>query len=177
MSMVFPDPFRTARSGPHVVIPYSYADHEFAYKLAGELRRDRVTPWIDEVDMSAGVFLVNRITQAARPVDFVVPVISVSSVTSSWVQHELRTAMMRSFNGRTVRVLPARIDGSALPDFLESQPCFNFHGGGWSLAYDELLVTVQRRTDRMGAKRPTTASQPPRPPQAHRSSLRRRWGS
>ncbi len=175
--MVFPNPFRTAGSWPHIVIPYSYADHEFAYKLAGALRQDRITPWIDEVDMSAGVFLVNRISQAARPVDFIVPAISAFSVTSSWVQHELRTAMTRSFHGRPVRVLPARIDSSALPDFLGSQPYLDFHGGGWSRAYDELLVTVQRRTNQRPAKRPTTVARPPRPPHARRSLLRRRWGS
>jgi hypothetical protein len=177
MSMVYLNTLRTAGSGPHIVIPYSYADHEFVCKLAGALRRDQVTPWIDEVDMSAGVFLVNRISQAARPVDVVIPVISASSVASSWVQHELRTAMTRSFNGRTVRVLPARIDDSALPDFLESQTCFDFRGSRWSLAYDELLVTVLRRIERMSARRPTTAGGPSRSSQLHRPSLRRRWGS
>gem|GEM_PF-4806937 len=100
VNMVLSNPFRAPGGRPHVVIPYSYADHEFAQKLVGALRQDRITPWIDEVDMSAGVFLVNRISQAARPVDFVVPAISASSVASSWVQHELRTAMTRNFSGR-----------------------------------------------------------------------------
>jgi hypothetical protein len=162
--MESPNPLRTASDRPHIVIPYSYADHEFAYKLAGALRRDRITSWIDEVDMSAGVFLVNRLSHAARPVDFVVPALSISSVTSDWVQHELRTAVTRGINGRPVAVLPAKIDDSALPDYLRSQPYFDFQGNGWSLAYDDLTVIVQRRTNPGLKLRP------------HDPLLRRRWG-
>jgi hypothetical protein len=135
------------------------------YKLAGELRRDRITPWIDEVDMSAGVFLMNRLSHAARPVDFVVPALSASSVTSGWVQRELRTAVTRGINGRPIRVLPAKIDNTALPDYLESQPYFDFHGDGWSLAYDELTVVVQRPAN------PRLTLLP------HDHRQRRRWGS
>ena len=156
---------RTRMGGnqPHIVIPYSYADNEFAHKLAGALRRDRITPWIDDVDMSAGAFLANRIFQAARPVDCVVPAISAVSVASSWVQHELKTITARGFSGRRVRVLSARIDDCVLPDFLASQPYFDFHRDGWSVAYDDLLIAVHQH---MGAK-PTTSAQPgfrlPRP--------------
>ena len=113
--------------------------------------------------MSAGAFLVNRIMQAARPVDCVVPAISTVSVASNWVQHELKTVIARSFCGRRVRVLSARIDDCALPDFLASQPYFDFRRNGWSVAYDDLIVAVQQRT----GPRPTKPAQPafhlPRP--------------
>jgi len=162
--MASPDLFRTANDRPHIVIPYNYADHGFVYKLAGELRRDRVTPWIDEVDMSAGAFLINRLSHAARPVDFVVPALSASSVAAGWVQHELRMAVTRGLNGRPIKVLTAKIDNTALPDYLESRPYFDFHGSGWSLAYDELTVVVQRPAN------PKLTLLP------HDRLLRRRWG-
>jgi hypothetical protein len=54
--------------------------------------------------------------------------------------------MARSFIGRHVRVLPARTDDSALPDVFASRPYFDFHLGGWNVAYDELLVAVLQRT-------------------------------
>jgi hypothetical protein len=177
MNMLFSNLLRAAGGLPHIVIPYSYADHEFAQKLVGALRRDRITSRIDEVDMSAGVFLVNRISQAARPVDFIVPAISAFSVASDWVQHELKTAMTRNFNGRPVRVLPAKVDDCALPDFLASQPYLDFHGGGWSRAYDDFMVAVQRRTNPRSGMSTNSAVRPPRPPRARRSLLRRRWGS
>ena len=157
MKLKLTDPFRKAGDRPHVVIAYSYADHDFAYKLAGALRRDRITPWIDEVDMSAGVFLVNRISHPARPVDSLVPVISAASVGSRWVQHELKTALAMVFDRRHISVLPAIVDGSALPDFLTSQPHLDFRGSGWSLAYDDLIVAIQRRPEPMA----TTGQAPP----------------
>jgi len=151
-------PNRTHAGGhqPHIVISYNYADHAFASKLTAELRLDRFTPWIDDIDMSAGVILVNRIIQAARPVDCVVPAISKSSLPLSWIQHELRTILARSFQGRHVRVLPARIDDCALPDFLASLPYVDFHRNGWDVAYGDLVVAVQQRA----------GMAPPRPDQA-----------
>jgi hypothetical protein len=146
IDMVHLDRLQAAGEQPHIVIPYNYADHEFASKLTAALRHDRITQWIDDIDMSAGVLLVNRIAHAARPVDCVVPIISALSVASSWVQHDLKTVMARSFIGRHVRVLPARTDDSALPDVFASRPYFDFHLGGWNVAYDELLVAVLQRT-------------------------------
>ena len=149
------DPLQPA-GHPHIVIPYNYADHEFASKLTASLRQDRVTPWIDDVDMSAGMLLVNWIGHSARPVDCVVPAISAASVASRWVQHELRTVMERSFGGRRVRVLPARIDDCTLPDALASHPYFDFHRDEWGVAYDDLIVAVQQH---LGAN-PTTPAPP-----------------
>ena len=154
---------RTVGNEPHIVVPHSYADHEFAHKLAGALRHDRVTPWIDDVEMTAGGFLVNRILQAARPVDCVVPAISAASVAASWVQHDLRTVMARSFSGRRVRVLSARIDDCVLPDFLASQPYFDFHRYGWSTAYDELLIAVHQHMSAKPAASAPPGSRLPRP--------------
>lgn len=147
-----PTPSRTASIWPHIVIPYNYTDHEFARKLAAELRRDRVTKWINEIDMSAGMFLVNWISQSARPVDLVIAAISASSATSSWVQHDLGTVVTREFDGRRVTVFLARIDSCALPDDLASQPCFDFRDG-WSRAYDDLLIAIQRYASQKLAKR------------------------
>jgi hypothetical protein len=156
-------PIRGAVYQPHVVIPYNYIDHEFARKLTGELRLGGVTPWIDDVDMSAGVFLISRISHAVRPVDFLIPVISAASVESHWVQHELKTAMTREFIGRHVGVLPAKVDGTALPDFLAARPCIDFHGRGWERAYGDLRTIVRRHTGPKPPAVPTTGFRLPRP--------------
>lgn len=177
MRTEFPNPTRTAGSGPHIAIPHNYADHEFAYRLAGELRHDRVTRWIDEVDMSGGVFLVSRICQYARPIDFLIPVVSASSVTSNWVQHELRTVMTRVFNGVQIAVITARADNSPLPGFLASQPSFDFFDGGWSRAYDDLMVNLARQTSERHAQHVTSGLGTQRPTRGNNPLLRRKWGS
>jgi hypothetical protein len=151
MSVSTPNRTRSGSGQPHILVPYGYADHEFATKLITTLRQDRITPWIDDVDMSAGVLLVSRIAHAVRPVDCVIPAISAGSVGSGWVQHDLKTIMTRSFSGRRVPVLPARVDNSALPDFLASQPYVDFHHSGWDVAYDDLIIAISRS---IGGPRP-----------------------
>ena len=152
-----PNRTRSRDNQPHIVIPYSYADHEFASKLTATLRQDRITSWIDDIDMSAGALHVSRIAHAVRAVDCVVPAISADSVASSWVQHEMRTVMTRSFGGRRVLVLPARIDSTALPDFLATQPYLDFHHNGWDVAYDDLIIAVSQS---IGGPRPPKSELP-----------------
>ncbi|HTW92613.1 MAG TPA: toll/interleukin-1 receptor domain-containing protein [bacterium] len=157
-----PIPSLTSSIWPHIIIPYGYTDHEFAHKLAAELRRDQVSRWIEELDMSAGKFVVNWIAHSVRPVDIVIAVVSASSVTASWVQHDLGTVMAREFNGRHVTLLLARTDSCALPDTLASQPCFDFRDE-WNRAYDDLLVAIQRfASQRLASRHPTTNTRRPR---------------
>ena len=62
-------------------------------------------------------------------------------------------------------MLPAKIDDSALPDYLISQPDFDFQRNGWNRAYDGLTVILQRRTNSSLVLRPLNSLQ------------RRQWGS
>ena len=163
MSVDAADRTRTGGNQPHIVIPYNYADHEFARKLAGALRREGVSPWVDELDMSAGAMLMNRMATAVRPVDFLVPLVSAASLRWRWVQQELRAVTMRDFNGRRVRVLPARIDGSALPDYLASQPYVDFQGRGWKEAFEDLKAVVQQRPRTRPEMRPSQEFELPHP--------------
>lgn len=127
--------------------------------------------------MSAGVFLVSQICLYARPVDFLIPVISTSSVSSGWVQHELRTVMARVFNGEHITMIAARADDSPLPDFLAFQPRFDFFDGGWSRAYDDLIVTIARATSEKRAQHVPPSLGTKRPPRANSPVQRRWWGS
>lgn len=148
---------------PHVVIPFNYADHRFASKLSGALRRDGVSPWVDEIDMSAGALLVNRLSQSVRPVDFVIPLISASSLSWRWVKQELGAVTLRDIRGRRVRVLPARVDGSALPPDMVSQPYIDFHGRGWDQAYEDLKAVIQQRPSPRPEAPPASSFAKPRP--------------
>ncbi|HTW91469.1 MAG TPA: toll/interleukin-1 receptor domain-containing protein [bacterium] len=154
---------RPAAAEPHVVIPFNYADHRFARKLSGALRRDGISPWVDEIDMSAGALLVNRLAQSVRPVDFVIPLISASSLSWRWVKQELGAVSIRDIRGRRVRVLPARVDGSALPPDMVSQPYIDFHGRGWDQAYEDLKAVIQQRPSPRPEAPSATSFARPRP--------------
>ncbi len=163
MSSIVPSRSHAGGHAPHIVIPYNYADHEFAARLTVALRQDHFTPWIDDVDMSAGVLLVHRIMMAVRPVDLVIPAISSASLPLSWVQHELKTITTRAFQGRHVRVVSARVDACALPDFLLSMPYVDFHRLSWDTAYDDLVIALQQRAGMAPARPDDTSFRLPKP--------------
>jgi hypothetical protein len=158
-----PNRIRPGGNQPHIVIAYSYVDNEFARRLAGALRRERISPWVDEVDMSVGVILVNRLANSLRPVDFVIPLISATSVASRWVQQDLKAVVSREFKGRRVRVLPARVDGGTLPGFLRSQSYIDFHAHGWNRAFDDLRAVLRPGAIPRAALQPEPEPEPSRP--------------
>src|SRR5512137_2223892 len=115
MSIELPNEPALARAQPQIIVAYNYRDRTLASKLAMALRRDQVSPWIEEAELTEGDSLVSRLFNSARPVDFVIPVISTASAPQAWVQRELPTVMTREFHRRRVVVLPAKIDNCALP--------------------------------------------------------------
>jgi len=142
-----------AQDQPHVLIANCFQDQDFARKLAFALRRDRVSPFIAVGEMTAGDSLVRRLASATQPVDCVVPVISIISVTHNWVERDLVEVMSREINQRRVRAYPAKVDNCSLPAALMGRFVADFYGLGWNPAYDAIKAAIQRRP---GADRPTT---------------------
>ena len=138
---------------PHILIANCFQDQDFARKLAFALRRDRVSPFIQVSEMTAGDSLVRKLDSTTRPVDCVVPVISIISVNYHWVERELIEVMSREINQRWVRTYPAKVDNCSLPPPLVSRFVADFYGLGWNPAYDAIKAAIQRKP---GAERPTS---------------------
>jgi hypothetical protein len=145
-----------AQDQPHILIANCFQDQDFARKLAFALRRDRVSPFVDVGEMTAGDSLARRLASITRPVDCVVPVISIISVAHNWVVRELVEVMSREINQRWVRAYPAKVDNCSLPAALMGRFVADFYGLGWNPAYDALKAAILRQP---GAERPT-ARQP-----------------
>jgi hypothetical protein len=137
---------------PQILVASCYQDQEFARKLAFALRRDRVSPFIAVGEMTAGDSLVRRLSSTTRPVDCVVPVISIISVTHRWVEQELIEVMSREINQRWVRTYPAKVDNCSPPPALASRFVADFYGLGWNPAYDAIKAAIEHKP---GAERPT----------------------
>src|SRR5512136_232224 len=118
MNYDLPGIIRRPEPPPHVFIANDYQDQYFARKLATAFRRDRISPFTETGEMTAGDSLIRRLASTTRPVDCVVPVVSVASVAHSWVEHELPELMRREINRRRVRAYPAKVDGCTLPQSL-----------------------------------------------------------
>ena len=111
---------RTSQSeGPRLFISYSHRDQQFVLALVEELRSRGASIWIDQVDLVVGDSLIQRIGSAIEEGDFVVAVISSSSIESPWCQKELSLAVTHGVNEKRVNVLPIRLEEVAMPAFLQ----------------------------------------------------------
>jgi hypothetical protein len=151
MNFDLPRIVRKPQDQPHIFIANSFQDQDFARKLAMALRRDRVSPFIQVGEMTAGDSLIRRLSSATRPIDCVVPVISIASVTYNWVERELIEVMRQEINRRRVRAYPARVDNCSLPPELMGRFVADFYGLGWNPAYDAIKAAILRQP---GAERP-----------------------
>ena len=137
---------------PRILVTNCFQDQDFARKLAFGLRRDRVSPFVAVGEMTAGDSLVRRLTSATQPVDCIVPVISIISVTHNWVERDMAQVMSGEIGQRRVRAYPVKVDNCTLPAALMGRFVADFYGLGWNPAYDSLKAAIQRLP---GAERPT----------------------
>ena len=117
---------REAGRRPTVFLSHSHKDKWFVSKLSGKLRQHGVAVWIDEHSLKIGESLVERIGSAVESTDYVLVVLSENSVTSEWVQRELRAALQREFRTKQMIVLPVLLEEVDLPPFLHDKVYADF---------------------------------------------------
>jgi len=94
-----------------VFISYSHIDSDFATRLDQRLAGEGISVWRDKHELVAGR-LERQIEKAIRLHDIVVVVLSESSMTSDWVEHELSQARQRERDeGRDILCPVALDDG------------------------------------------------------------------
>lgn len=87
-------------------ISYNHADKPLAEALADGLRRAGYRVWIDSGELRVGDSLVAAISGAIDQVDFVVALVSSTSVESQWCQKEISLAMTGEIAQKGITVLP-----------------------------------------------------------------------
>lgn len=104
-----------------VFISHSWQDKSFVRRLASKLTSAGLDVWVDEAEIKVGDSLITKIREGIDTSDFIIAVISETSVQSKWVQQELDTAMNYQISGRPTKVLPIITDPPSritLPSFL-----------------------------------------------------------
>jgi len=103
---------------PTVFMCHSSADKPFVRRLTRRLTNSGVSLWLDEAELKVGESLLRKLAGAISSCEFLVAVISSTSVESPWVQIELDIAMTREVSGKRLVVLPVKIDTCQLPTYL-----------------------------------------------------------
>jgi hypothetical protein len=132
-----------AASRRSVFISYNADDAPFATALASALRSRNIRTWIDQKEIRVGDSLIGRIGQALHDNDFIVVVLSPSSVSSDWVKRELKEGLTREISEKRVVVLPVIAKNCRIPPFLTDKKYADFTRDS-SVALDALVRSIQQ---------------------------------
>jgi len=142
------------RKHPTVFISYSHQDKGFARFVAQQLRDEGARVWVDEGELQVGQSLLATIGKAVNRVKFVLAIISKHSIRSRWVGKELAIAMQKELGGRTVVVIPLRIDDCRMPDFISDKLYCDLSPSShdWETQFSMLFRAVGLTGRRSGAR-------------------------
>src|SRR2546427_5774125 len=111
---------------PKIFISYTIKDQAFAKNLESSLASEGADVWLDERRLQVGDSLIEKISEAINASDYIVAVLSKSSVNSKWVQNELLWGMTRERELGTTVILPVVIEECEIPSFLKDKHYINF---------------------------------------------------
>ena len=104
-----------AKPETSVFVSYGSADRPFASRLADDLRRRGVKVWIDQTGIGPGERWLKKIEEAVAQSDFLIAVLSRSSVGSRWVRREIRLALTQGIEERRAKLIPVAYERCPLP--------------------------------------------------------------
>ena len=156
--------------GPiRIYLAHSSRDNRVSRRIAESLRSKGFHVWYDEWEIRVGDSITQKISRGLEQGNFLVAVLSKSSVKSRWVQKELSAALQIG-----LFVLPARIDGCAMPSLLRDTYYADFRKG-FRRGFDELRdgIAAQLRTPKVPVTAIRKRSRPARPRIRHRRDIRK----
>jgi hypothetical protein len=99
-------------------ISYAHEDQEFMLALVEQLQAQELEIRYDQVVLSIGDSLIQKLSQEIAAGDFLVAIVSPDSVESNWCQRELALAATQGINEHWVKVLPVKFRGAEMPPVL-----------------------------------------------------------
>ncbi len=111
-----------------VFISYSSKDKVFAARLASDLKAKGLRVWYDQWELRVGDSLLDKIGAGISSNDYLVVILSKSSVASEWVKKELNAALIKELGEKRVVVLPVLIEDCKIPPLLSDKIYADFRG-------------------------------------------------
>jgi uncharacterized protein YjbI with pentapeptide repeats len=95
-------------------ISYSSKDRAFAERLHADLQSNGIRCWFAPEDLKIGDKTRRTIDESIRVHDRLLLILSVHSVASDWVEHEVETALAREQEKKRVTLFPIRLDNAVM---------------------------------------------------------------
>jgi hypothetical protein len=128
-------------------ISYASQDKDISRRLAYDLRSAGIEIWYDEFQLRAGDPILHSIRTGIERSDVLLALISKHSITSKWVDKEVRDAFGKHGVTGAPAIIPIRLDDSEPPSFLRSVKWIDFRTD-----YDEGLREL---LDALRSRRPS----------------------
>lgn len=105
----------TDKNIPVAFISHSHSDKSIAEELGKCLAANGVKPWLDKWEIMAGDSLIQKIfDEGLKNCSAFLVLLSKKSVESSWVKHEIDSALVKRLEG-TTRLIPIVIEPCQIP--------------------------------------------------------------
>jgi len=132
-----------ALKGTRVFLCHASIDKPIVNRVATDLARLEIAPWLDSWKIRAGDSIPQKISSGIKDSDCVVVFLSKNAVTSHWVEREWQAKYWDEIQRNEVLVIPALLEDCEIPQLLKAKKYADFredYGDGLK----ELLLAVSR---------------------------------
>jgi len=109
------------KHSPKVFLSYAFDDQATAWRIADALAESGIQVAFDVTEVSAGDPFSSRISKSIATSDYLLVLISKTSVRSAWVQWELEGFLSKEMKDRAITVIPVLLDPVELPTSLQNR--------------------------------------------------------
>jgi hypothetical protein len=106
---------------PLVFLSHSSRDSHLAQRVAIDLKMSGIDVWFDEWEIKVGHSISQKIQQGLESADFVVVILTRSSIASGWVEKEWQSRIGEEASSRNVVILPVLAEDCQIPLLLHDK--------------------------------------------------------
>jgi len=131
---------------PSVFISYSHEDAASARQIASILQGVGMKVWIDDGELLLGDSLIDKIATGIHDADFLIALVSQSSIQSNWCKYEIGLAIYGRLTNGKIKVLPVRVGNVEMPPALRDAVYLDFNVGNEEDACKKLIDHIHRHS-------------------------------
>ena len=112
----------------HVFVSYRSTDRPWAMSLVARLEGAGLRVFIDQRELVPGEYLARQLESGLERSRAAVVLVSKGWLESPWCQQEANALMKRAVEDKSFKLVPLRLDDSAMPSLLDSRVWLDFKG-------------------------------------------------
>jgi hypothetical protein len=134
-----------ALKGARVFLSHSSKDKWFVRRIATDLKRAGVIPWVDEWQIRAGESIPQKVSDGIKDSDCIIVVLSKNAIESKWVEREWQTKYWDEIQRDRVLVIPVLIEDCKIPELLKTKKYADFRED-YNDGLTDLLLAMPRNS-------------------------------